>query len=86
MKGIQALASVIKGVGSPLHQIPSGKSLMDMKIEFILKSIVQPRAQFIENHGSERQHVDVETSMMNSKAALMAQTIDSGATVVARAV
>jgi hypothetical protein len=32
MKGFRALAAVIKGVGSPLHQIPSGKSLMDMKI------------------------------------------------------
>jgi hypothetical protein len=37
MKGVRALATVIKGVGSSLHQIPSGKSLMDMKIEFILK-------------------------------------------------
>jgi hypothetical protein len=37
MKGVRALATVIKGVGSPLHQIPSRKSLMDMKIEYILK-------------------------------------------------
>ena len=150
MKGVRALATVIKGVGSPLHQIPSGKSLMDMKIEFILKKYsaamgtvyvpsnnaedqfaeipdgwwmlhsstnlllavlvhrcnpditgdpteVAPgvtrqsiragtredlverreRDRIVENHGSERQRV--ESSIMSSKAALMAQTIDSGA-------
>jgi hypothetical protein len=37
MKGVRALATVIKGVGLPLHKIPSEKSLMDMKNEFILK-------------------------------------------------
>jgi hypothetical protein len=150
MKGVRALATVIKGVGSPLHQIPSGKSLMDMKIEFILKKysmatgvvyvpsnndedqfaeipegwwMLHPstnlllavlvhrcnkdvtgdptelapgqmcesictstsediaarreRDRIVENHGSERQRM--ESSMMNSKAQLMAQTIDSGA-------
>jgi hypothetical protein len=35
------------------------------------------RDGIIKNHGSERQCV--ESSMMNSKAQLMAQTIDSGA-------
>ncbi len=27
MKGVRALATVIKGVGSPLHQIPAGRVL-----------------------------------------------------------
>ena len=35
------------------------------------------RDRIVENHGSERQRM--ESSMMNSKAQLMAQTIDSGA-------
>jgi hypothetical protein len=150
MKGVRALATAIKGVGSPLHQIPSGKSLMDMKIEFILQKystatgvvyvpsnnnedlfaeipegwwMLHPstnlllavlvhrcnpditgdptelapgqtresihagtsadlaarreRDRIVENHGSECQRM--ESSMMNSKAQLMAQTIDSGA-------
>jgi hypothetical protein len=34
------------------------------------------RDRIVENHGSERQHM--ESSMMNSKAQSMAQTIDSG--------
>ena len=37
LKNVCALAAGIRGVGSPLHQIPSGKSLTDMKNEFILK-------------------------------------------------
>ncbi len=43
------------------------------------EDIVQRRERdrIVENHGSERQCV--ETSMMNSKAVLMAQTINSGA-------
>jgi len=150
LKGVRALATVIKGVGSPLHRIPSGKSLNDMKNEFILKKysektgvvyvpsnndeelleeipsgwwLLNPstnlllsvlvhrcnpdivgdpteiasgqtrqviregsrddlaarreRDKVIENHGSERQLA--ESSMMKSKAQLMAQTIDSGA-------
>jgi hypothetical protein len=31
------MAAGIRGVGTPLHQIPSGRSLMDMRNEFILK-------------------------------------------------
>jgi hypothetical protein len=43
LKNVRALAAGIRGVGTPLHQIPSGKSLTDMKNEFILKkySVVQ---------------------------------------------
>ena len=32
------MAAEIRGVGTPLHQIPSGRSLMDMRNEFILKN------------------------------------------------
>ena len=37
LKNVRALAAGIRGVGSPLHQIPSGRSLTDMQNEFILK-------------------------------------------------
>ena len=37
LKNVRSLAAGIRGIGTPLHQIPSGKSLMDMKNEFILK-------------------------------------------------
>jgi hypothetical protein len=37
LKNVRALAAGIRGVATPLHQIPSGKSLSDMRNEFILK-------------------------------------------------
>ncbi len=37
LKNVRSLAAGIRGIGTPLHQIPSEKSLMDMKNEFILK-------------------------------------------------
>ncbi len=38
MKNVRALAAGIRGVGTPLHQIPSGRSLLrDMRNKFILK-------------------------------------------------
>jgi hypothetical protein len=37
LNNVRSLAAGIRGIGTPLHQIPSGKSLMDMKNEFILK-------------------------------------------------
>jgi hypothetical protein len=37
LKNVRALAVGIRGVGTPLHQIPSGRSLRDMRNEFILK-------------------------------------------------
>ena len=36
MKNVRAMAAGIRGVGTPLHQIPSGRSLQDMRNEFIL--------------------------------------------------
>jgi hypothetical protein len=37
LKNVRVMAAGIRGVGTPLHQIPSGRSLMDMRNEFILK-------------------------------------------------
>ncbi len=37
LKNVRALAAGTRGVGTPLHQIPSGRSLRDMRNEFILK-------------------------------------------------
>jgi hypothetical protein len=37
LKNVRVMAAGIRGVGTPLHQIPSGRSLMDMQNEFILK-------------------------------------------------
>ena len=37
LKNMRAVAAGIRGIGTPLHQIPSGKSQTDMKNEFILK-------------------------------------------------
>jgi len=146
LKNVRALAAGIRGVGSPLHQIPSGKSLTDVKNEFILKqwsatqgedyvpsnndedeipdgwwllhpsanlllavlvhrcnpdvvadpreasagatreilradargSVIERREKdkIVENHGTQRQRA--EDSMLQSKAQLMEQTIDSG--------
>ena len=36
LKNVRVTAAGIKGVGTPLHQIPSGRSLMDMHNQFIL--------------------------------------------------
>ncbi len=36
LKNVRAIAAGIRGVGTPLHQIPSGRSLCDMRNEFIL--------------------------------------------------
>jgi hypothetical protein len=41
LKNVRAVAAGIRGIGTPLHQIPSGKSLTDMKNEFILKKYLQ---------------------------------------------
>ncbi len=38
LKNVTAVAAGIKGIGTPLHQIPSGKSLTNMKNQFILKN------------------------------------------------
>ena len=38
LKHVRVMAAGVKGVGTPLHMIPSGRSLTDMKNEFILKS------------------------------------------------
>ena len=37
LENVCVMAAGIWGVGTPLHQIPSGRSLMDMRNEFILK-------------------------------------------------
>jgi hypothetical protein len=37
LKNVCVLAAGVKGVGTPLHQIPSGRSLTDVRNEFILK-------------------------------------------------
>ena len=37
LKNVRVMAAGIRSVGTPLHQIPSGRSLMDMQNEFILK-------------------------------------------------
>jgi hypothetical protein len=36
LKNVRAMAVGIRGVGTPLHQIPSGRSLCDIRNEFIL--------------------------------------------------
>ncbi len=36
LKNVRVVAAGIKGIGTPLHQIPSGKSLTDMKNQFML--------------------------------------------------
>ncbi len=36
LKNVRVMAAGIKGIGTPLHQIPSGRSLMDMCNQFIL--------------------------------------------------
>jgi hypothetical protein len=60
MKCVRALATVIKGVGSPLHQIPSGKSLMDMKMEFILKKYAAATgAVYVLSNNTEDQYAEV---------------------------
>jgi hypothetical protein len=38
LKNVRVMAAGIRGIGTPLHQIPSGRSLMDMRNEFILKN------------------------------------------------
>jgi len=38
LKNVRIIAAGIRGIGTPLHQIPSGRSLMDMRNEFILKN------------------------------------------------
>ena len=37
LKNVRVLAAGIRGVSTPLHQIPSGKNLTDLRNEFILK-------------------------------------------------
>jgi len=37
LKNVRVMAAGIRGVGTPLHQIPSRRSLMDMRNKFILK-------------------------------------------------
>jgi hypothetical protein len=37
LKNVPVLAAGIRGVSTPLHQIPSGKNLTDLRNEFILK-------------------------------------------------
>jgi hypothetical protein len=56
LKNVCALAARIRGVGTPLHQIPSGRSLMDMWNEFILKkfSALQGTAYVPSNNGKEQ--------------------------------
>ena len=36
LKNVRVMAGGIRGIGTPLHQIPSGRSLMDMRNQFIL--------------------------------------------------
>ena len=36
LKNVRAMAAMVRGVSTPLHQIPSGRSLIDMRNEFIL--------------------------------------------------
>jgi hypothetical protein len=36
LKNVRVMAAGIRGIGTPLHQIPSGRSLMDMWNQFIL--------------------------------------------------
>ena len=36
LKNVRIMAAGIKGIGTPLHNIPSGRSLMDMRNQFIL--------------------------------------------------
>jgi hypothetical protein len=38
LKNVCVMAAGIRGVGTPLHQIPSGRCLTDMRNEFILKN------------------------------------------------
>ncbi len=38
LKNVRVVAAGIKGIGTPLHQIPSGKSITNMKNQFILKN------------------------------------------------
>ncbi len=40
LKNVHALAAGIRGVATPLHQTPSGKSLSDMRNEFNFKKVV----------------------------------------------
>jgi len=43
LKNVRVMAAGIRGIGTPLHQIPSGRSLMDMRNEFILKNWMLPQ-------------------------------------------
>ena len=36
LKNVRVMAAGIQGIGTPLHQIPSGRSLIDMRNQFIL--------------------------------------------------
>jgi hypothetical protein len=47
LKNVRATAAGIKGIGTMLHQIQSGKSLTNMKNQFILKKYMA--AQRVEN-------------------------------------
>jgi hypothetical protein len=55
LKNVRAMAAGIRGVGTPLHQIPSGRSLHDMRNEFILTkwSAAQGTIYAPSNHDEE---------------------------------
>ena len=75
LKNERTMATGIRGIGTPLHQIPSGKSLTDMKNEFILK--MYSRAQGLEyvpsNNNDEEllQAIPVDWLMQNSTTNLL---------------
>jgi hypothetical protein len=54
LKNVCVLAAGIRGVGTPLHQIPSGRSLTDMRNEFALKKFsVQQSTIYVPSNNDE---------------------------------
>lgn len=74
LKKVKAMAAGIRGVGTPLHQIPSGKSLMDMKNEFIMKKYSESQGlEYVPSNNDEEllEAVPVEWWMRHSTTNLL---------------
>ena len=74
LKKVRAMATGIRGIGTPLHQIPSGKSLMDMKNEFIMKKFSESQGlEYVPSNNDEEllEAVPVEWWMRHSTTNLL---------------
>ncbi len=61
MKNVRVMAAGIQGIGTPLHRIPSGRSLMDMRNQFILsKWCAANGTVYVPSNDDETQLAEVE--------------------------